>query len=56
MWSIPEIRELLEEAGFKSSVVYWEGTDKDGDGDGEFYQVTEGEECESWIAYIVGVK
>lgn len=56
MWSIPELKELMEEAGFKKVHVYWEGSDEDGDGDGEFTKVTEGEECESWVAYVVGEK
>ncbi len=56
MWSIPEIREIMEEAGFKTTHVYWEGTDKDGEGNGEFSRIKEGEECESWVAYIAGEK
>ena len=30
MWTIPELRDLLEEVGFKTTSVYWEGTDDDG--------------------------
>jgi hypothetical protein len=56
MWSIPELRELLAEAGFKKSTIYWEGTTDDGEGDGNFQPVTEGEDCESWIAYIAAEK
>lgn len=56
LWSIPEIREIMEEVGFKKTHVYWEGTDKDGDGNGEFARVETGEACEGWIAYIVGEK
>ena len=56
LWSIPELRQMLEEAGFKKSVVYWEGTDDDGDGDGIFTPTMEGEECDSWVAYIVAEK
>ncbi|MEZ4873308.1 MAG: class I SAM-dependent methyltransferase [Bdellovibrionales bacterium] len=56
MWSIPEVREVMLEAGFKDTAVYWEGTDEDGEGDGEFSRVDKGEECESWVAYIVGLK
>ncbi|PIT99790.1 MAG: hypothetical protein COT74_08370 [Bdellovibrionales bacterium CG10_big_fil_rev_8_21_14_0_10_45_34] len=52
MWSIPELKEILAEAGFKKSIVYWEGTDKKGEGDGVFKPVTVGEECQTWIAYI----
>ena len=56
LYSIPEIQDILEEVGFKNVHVYWEGTDEDGEGDGEFKRVTEGEDCESWIAYIVAEK
>ncbi len=52
-WSIPEIRDILIDAGFQKTTVYWEGTDEDGEGDGEFTPTSEGEECESWVAYIV---
>ena len=33
MWSIPEVREIMAEAGFKETAVYWEGTDEDGEGE-----------------------
>ena len=56
MYSIPEIKDILKDAGFKNVSVYWEGTDEDGDGDGEFKKVTKGEDCESWVAYIVSEK
>ncbi len=37
LWSIPEIRELLQEAGFYKSEVYWEGTDREtGEGNDVF--------------------
>lgn len=53
LWTIPEIREILVEAGFKKSYVYWEGTTKNGEGDGHFKRVERGEDdCASWIAYI----
>lgn len=56
MWSIPELRDILEEVGFKKTHVYWEGTTDEGEGDGVFKRTEEGEECESWIAYIVAEK
>ncbi|MCA9282625.1 MAG: class I SAM-dependent methyltransferase [Phycisphaerales bacterium] len=57
MWSLPEIRELLEEAGFKKSTVYWEGTDEEEEeGNGEFTAAEEGEADPAWIAYIVAEK
>lgn len=56
MWSIPEIKEIMLEAGFKDTKVMWEGTDKDGEGDGNFKAVEKGEHCESWVAYVIGIK
>lgn len=57
LWTIPEIREMLIEAGFGSAVVYWEGTDEDTEeGNGEWEAVEQGEACEGWIAYVVGVR
>ena len=53
MWTIPEILDLLEEAGFRESHIYWEGTSKDGGGNGRFRRVKKGEICEAWVAYIV---
>ncbi len=55
-WSIAEVRELLEEAGFSKSYVYWEGTDEDGDGDGNWKRVDDAESDPSWLAYIVAVR
>lgn len=56
MWTIPELRELMAEVGFKKTHVYWEGTTKRGDGDGEFQRTEKGEACEAWIAYIAAEK
>ncbi len=56
LWSAPEIREVLAEAGFKKSTLYWEGEDDDGDGNGEFTPEEKGEADLAWIAYIVAEK
>jgi SAM-dependent methyltransferase len=56
LWSIPEIRDLMLEVGFSKVHVYWEGTAKDGSGDGNFTRVDHGESCQSWIAYVVAEK
>lgn len=53
LWSVPEVRELLAEAGFSKSSVYWEGSDDEGEGNGEFTPTNRGEICAGWIAYIV---
>lgn len=54
LWTIPELRELLAEAGFAGSDVYWEGVDDDGEGDGDFRRVVEAKNCAGWNALIVG--
>jgi SAM-dependent methyltransferase len=56
LWSAPEIRELLLEAGFSKATVYWEGEDEDGEGNGEFTPDEQGEADLAWIAYIVAEK
>lgn len=56
MWTIPELREIMAEVGFKKTHVYWEGTAADGSGDGNFKRTEKGEACDSWIAYIVAEK
>ncbi len=56
LWSIPEIRELMEEAGFSKTVVYWEECDEDGDGNGNFIPTEEEEQQESWLCYLVAQK
>jgi len=53
LWSVPEVRELLAEAGFSASTVYWEGTDEDGEGDGVFTPVERGEADEAFVSYII---
>lgn len=57
LWTLPELQELLTEAGFAKVTVYWEGTDEETEeGDGEFKPTTIGEACEGWIAYLVADK
>jgi SAM-dependent methyltransferase len=53
VWSLPEIRELLLEAGFGTARVYWEGGDDDGEGNGEFTESATGEDDAAWVSYIV---
>ena len=56
MWSIPELRDILKEVGLAETHTYWEGNDENGEGNGVFSKTESGEECESWVAYIVGRK
>ncbi len=56
LWTLPEITELLLEAGFSSARVYWEGEDEDGEGNGEFTETQEGTPDPAWVAYIIAEK
>lgn len=56
LWTLPEIREMLKESGFRDVTVYWEGSDEDGEGNGEFSPTRIGEACAGWVAYIVAEK
>ena len=54
LWTLPELHELLAEAGFKNVTCYWEGTDEETDeGNGEFTPTRTGEACQGWVAYLV---
>ncbi len=55
VWTMPEILEMLTEAGFKTT-VYWEQADDDGEGNGVFIPETEGDADAGWIAYVVAEK
>ena len=50
LWTAPELRDLLLDAGFKDVTVYWEGEDDDGEGNGEFTPDARGEADLAWIA------
>ena len=56
LYTAPELRDLLLEAGFSKATVYWEGEDEDGEGNGEFTPDEKGEADLAWIAYIVAQK
>lgn len=56
-WTLPEIREIMEEAGFKETEVYVEGWDDEEDeADGIFSKTNTIEEMAGWVGYIVGLK
>ncbi len=54
LWMLPELRELLREAGFSETHVYWEGTDrKTNEGNGVFTRREHALDDPAWIAYLV---
>ena len=53
-WTIAEVREMLAEAGFSKSLVYWDVADEDEDAD--WQSVDEAPNDDSWLSYVVGIK
>ncbi|MCB0309401.1 MAG: class I SAM-dependent methyltransferase [Bdellovibrionales bacterium] len=56
LWSIPELKDIFQEAGFKHTHVYWEGDDENGSGNGIYTRRTKVDNCEVWVAYLVAEK
>lgn len=56
IWSIAEMRDAMEQVGFKKTHVFWEGDDGKGGGNDIFERAEDAENCEVWLAYVVGVK
>ena len=55
-WTIPEVREMLAEAGFSESHLYFEIEDEDGNDTGKWARTDVNPSHASWLAYIVGKK
>ncbi len=56
VWTIPEVRDCLEDAGFSTSVVYWEMDDEDDEGE-VFCQTDKGlDDDDTWLCYVVAKK
>ena len=56
LWTLPELQELMLEAGFAASEVYLEGWDDDEDDtDGIFRRRKRFENQAAWVAYVVGL-
>ena len=54
LWTVPELREVLLEAGFRQVDVYWEGTDEETNEGNGIYEKTEvGDADAGWISYLV---
>ena len=54
LWTLPEIREILYEAGFSQVDIYWEGTDeKKNEGNGIYMPAEIGDADPGWVCYIV---
>lgn len=54
LWTLPEIREILYEAGFSKVDIYWEGTDEEkNEGNGIYTPSEIGDADPGWVCYIV---
>ncbi|MGD9021234.1 MAG: hypothetical protein PVF46_05510, partial [Lysobacterales bacterium] len=54
LWTLPELREILYEAGFRQVDVYWEGTDEEkNEGNGIYTPSEVGDADPGWVCYIV---
>ena len=54
LWTIPELREVMSEAGFSETEVYWEGTDrKTNEGNGVYRKVVSAPDDPAFVSYIV---
>jgi SAM-dependent methyltransferase len=51
LWTIPELREALTDAGFKKTYTYWDVKDND-----EYVRTEKGDNAYSWGAFVVGHK
>jgi hypothetical protein len=54
LWTLPEIKEILLEAGFERVTIYWEGTDEDtNEGNGIYEPSETGDADPGWVCFIV---
>ena len=57
LWTLPELQEILHEAGFSNITVHWEGTDEEtGEGDGIYSPSTHGDADPGWVCFITAEK
>lgn len=59
-WTMPELKDILREAGFSQVMSYFEqGEGKDGEGNGQFLRDDTGKscrDCAGWIAYMIATR
>ena len=54
LWTLPELREVMQEAGFQDVHVLWEGTTPTRFGNGVFRRRERGDADAAWVCYVVG--
>ena len=54
LWTVPELKDILAEVGFKDLKILWETTNKKtGGGTGNFRYMEKGSADRGWIAYLL---
>lgn len=56
LWTLPELQEILLEAGFEQTEVYLHDFNEDGESDEIFRMRKTYENVQGWVAYVVGIK
>lgn len=57
LWTLPELQEILQEAGFTNVTVHWEGTDQEtGEGNCIYSPSTHGDADPGWVCFITAEK
>lgn len=56
LYGLPEVRDILLDAGFSNVTIYWQGWDKDDEPDGNFQPATRGDADPGWIAMLSAEK
>ena len=56
LWTLPEIQEILVEAGFSKTEVYLHDFNDAGESDEIFRRRKTYENTQGWVAYVVGIK
>ncbi len=57
LWTLPELQEVLIEAGFARARVYWEEVDEEsGEGTGRYLPTGTGNADPGWVCYVVAEK
>lgn len=56
LWTLPELQEILIEAGFQKTEVYLHGFNDEGESDEIFRRRKNYENSLGWVAYVAGIK
>jgi hypothetical protein len=56
LYTLPELREILLDAGFSNVTIYWQGWDEDDEPDGIFKPATTADADPGWISMISAEK